>query len=200
MNTEFDALLQNRTLTLVPPDSATNIVGCNWVIRLKRKADGSIDRYKARLVAKSFHQQPGIDYGETYSPVIKPTTVRIVLSLALSHGWPIHQIDIQNAFLHSNISEVVYMSQPPGFAHPQFPNHLCKLQKALYGLKQAPRAWFSRFSGKLLTLITSSSSSAVRDLLSTLKQEFVVKDLGLLNYFLGLEVLPSSGGFFTIST
>jgi len=231
MNTEFDALLQNRTLTLVPPDSATNIVGCKWVIRLKRKADGSIDRYKARLVAKSFHQQPGIDYGKTYSPVIKPTTVRIVLSLALSHGWPIHQIDIQNAFLHSNISEVVYMSQPPGFAHPQFPNHLCKLQKALYGLKQAPRAWFSRFSGKLLTLgfkasqsdtslflyqsatctilvliyvddilITSSSSSAVRDLLSTLKQEFVVKDLGLLNYFLGLEVLPSSGGFFTIST
>jgi hypothetical protein len=72
--------------------------------------------------------------------VIKPTTVHIVLSIALSNGWPIHQIDIQNAFLHGNISEVVYMSQPPGFPHPQFPDHICKLKKALYGLKQAPRA------------------------------------------------------------
>jgi hypothetical protein len=154
--------------------------------------------------------------------VIKLTTIRIVLSLALSNGWPIHQIDIQNAFLHGDISEVVCMFQPPGFAHPQYPNHLCQLQKALYGLKQAPRAWFSRLSGKLLTLgfkasqldtslflyksasctilvliyvddilITSSSSSAVRDLLSTLKQEFAVKDVGLLNYFLGIEVLNS---------
>jgi hypothetical protein len=118
MNTEFDALPQNRTWTLVPPNSATNVIGCKWVFRLKRKADGSIDRYNARLVAKGFHQQLGIDYGETYSPVIKPTTVRIVPSLALSNGWPIHQIDIQNAFLHGDISEVVYMSQPPGFAHP----------------------------------------------------------------------------------
>jgi hypothetical protein len=85
MNTNFDALLQNRTWTLVAPDSATNIIGCKWVFRLKRKADGSIDRYKARLVAKGFHQQPGIDYGETYSPMIKPTMVLIVLSLAFSN-------------------------------------------------------------------------------------------------------------------
>jgi hypothetical protein len=93
-----------------PPTSATNIIGYKWVFRLIRKADGLIDRYKARLVAKGFHQQLGIDYGETYSPVIKPTTVRIVLSLTLSNGWPIHQIDIQNAFLHDDILEVVYMS------------------------------------------------------------------------------------------
>jgi hypothetical protein len=199
MNIEFDALLQNRTWTLVPPDSATNIIGCKWVFRLKRKPDGTIDWYKARLVAKGFHQQPRIDYGETYSLGIKPTTVRIVLSIALSNGWPIRQIDIQNTFLHGDISEVVYMSQPLGFAHPQFPTHICKLQKALYGLKQAPRAWFSR-RGKLLTLgsqsdtslficksatytilvliyvddilITSSNPSAVRNLLDTLKQDF----------------------------
>jgi hypothetical protein len=87
------------------------------------------------LVAKGFHQQLGINYGETDSPVIKPTTVCIVLSIALSNGWPIHQIDIQNAFLYGDIFEVVYMSQPPGFPHPQFLNHICKLQKALYGLK-----------------------------------------------------------------
>lgn len=159
MNLEFDALLKNQIWTLVPSTSAENIIGCKWVFRLRRKADGTIDRYKARLVAKGFHQQPGIDYGETYSPVIKPTTVCIVLSIALSSGWPIHQIDIQNAFLHGNLSEEVYMSQPPGFAHPQYPTHLWKLQKALYGLKQAPMALFSKLSCKLINLGFHSSKS-----------------------------------------
>jgi hypothetical protein len=226
MNTEFDALLKNNTWTLVPPTSATNIIGCKWVFRVKRKADGSIERYKARLVAKGFHQLAGIDYDETYSLVIKPTTVRIVLSLAISSGWPIHQIDIQNAFLHGNLSEHVYMSQPPGFEHPQHPHHLCKLNKALYGLKQAPRAWFSRLSCKLLALgfsnsksdtslffykckeytmfvliyvddilITSSSSPIIHDLLAALHNEFAVKDLGKLHFFLGIEVVPSSDGY-----
>jgi len=114
MNVEFDALLQNQTWILVPPSSNQNIIGCKWVFRLKRKADGSIDRHKACLVAKGFHQQSSIDYGETYSPVIKPTMVRLILSLAISSGWPIHQIYIQNAFLHGNLSEDVYMAQPPG--------------------------------------------------------------------------------------
>jgi len=162
MNVEFDALLQNQTWTLVPPSSNQNIIGCKWVFWLKRKADGSIDRHKARLVAKGFHQQSGIDYGETYSPVIKPTTVRLILSLAISSGWPIHQIDIQNALLHGNLSEDVYMAQPPGFAHPQFPNHTCKVQKALYELKQAPQAWYSRLSNTLIQLgftISRSDSS-----------------------------------------
>jgi transposase InsO family protein len=152
MNVEFDALLKNQTWTLVPSSSAQNIIGCKWVFRIKRKADGTIERHKARLVAKGFHQQPGVDYGETYSPVVKPTTVRLVLSIAISAGWYVHQIDIQNAFLHGHLSEEVYMSQPPGFAHPQYPNYVCKLQKALYGLKQAPRAWFSRLSTRLLAL------------------------------------------------
>jgi hypothetical protein len=89
MNTKFDALLSNSTWTLVPPTANTNIVGCKWIFRLKHKADGTTNRYKARLVAKGFHQQPSIDYGETYSLVVKPTTIRLVLSLAISFDWPI---------------------------------------------------------------------------------------------------------------
>ena len=103
-------------------------------------------------MAKGFHQQPGIDYGETFSPVIKPTTVRIVLSIAVSAGWPIRQIDIQNAFLHGNLSKEVFMHQPPRYSYPSFPHHVCKLKKALYGLKQAPRACFSWLSTRLIEL------------------------------------------------
>ena len=90
--------------------------------------------------------------GKTYSLVVKPITIRLILSLALSSGWPIHQIDIQNAFLHGTLTGVVYMTQPPGFIHPQYQSHICKLHKALYGLKQAPWAWFSWLSSKLIQL------------------------------------------------
>jgi hypothetical protein len=86
MNEEFDALLQNGTWSLVSPSPAMNVVRCKWVFRIKRKADGQIERYKARLVAKGFHQQPGIDFSETYSPVVKPITIRTVLSIGVSAG------------------------------------------------------------------------------------------------------------------
>jgi hypothetical protein len=135
MSEEFDALLQNGTWSLVSPSPAMNVVGCKWVFRIKRKADGQIERYKARLVAKGFHQQPGIDFSETYSPVVKPITIRMVLSIAVSVGWAIHQVDVSNAFLHDNLQETVYMAQPPGFQHPSHPTTVCKLHKALYGLK-----------------------------------------------------------------
>jgi hypothetical protein len=108
--------------------------------RIKRNANGEIERYKARLVAKGFHQQPGIDFAETYSLVVKPITIRTVLSIAVSAGWDIRQVDVSNAFLHGHLQETVYMAQPPRFQHPQYPAAVCKLRKALYGLKQAPRA------------------------------------------------------------
>ena len=110
MNHEFDALLNNQTWSLVPPHPSQNKIGYKWVFRIKRHADGSIERYKAWLVAKGFHQQPEIDYHETYSPVIKPTMVRIILSLTISASWSIHQIDIQNAFLHGHLFEEVFMT------------------------------------------------------------------------------------------
>jgi hypothetical protein len=139
--------------------STMNIVGCKWVFRLKCKVDGSIDRHKARLVTKGFHQQPRVNFDETYSPFVKPTTIRLVLSLAISSDSPICQINVQNAFFHGWLSKDVYMTQPPGFVHPQFPHQICKLHKALYGLKQAPHGWYSRLSDHLLELGFVSSHS-----------------------------------------
>ena len=142
MYEEYDALVQNGTWELVSPIGITNLIGCKWVFRIKRNSDGSIDKFKARLVAKGFHQRPGVDYLETFSPVIKPTTVRLVLSIAVSNGWSLRQLDVNNAFLQGTLSETVYMAQPPGFIDADKPTHVCKLHKAIYGLKQAPRAWY----------------------------------------------------------
>ncbi|KAB2629407.1 hypothetical protein D8674_034202 [Pyrus ussuriensis x Pyrus communis] len=150
MSDEFNALLKQRMWSLVPPVPRANIVGCKWVFKLKQNSDGSIERHKARLVAKGFHQQAGVDYSETFSPVVKPTTIRTVLSLAVHFGWPLHQLDVKNTFLHGSLMEEVYMKQPPGFVDPTRPNYVCKLHKALYGLKQAPRAWFQRLSAFLV--------------------------------------------------
>ncbi|GKE30628.1 ribonuclease H-like domain-containing protein, partial [Tanacetum coccineum] len=108
--------------------------------------DGSLSRYKARLVANGRSQQQGIDCDETFSPVVKPATIQTVLSLAVSRQWPIHQLDVKNAFLHGHLTETVYMHQPPGFTDSTHSDYVCLLQKSLYGLKQAPRAWFQRFS------------------------------------------------------
>ena len=157
MEEGFNALMRNGTWQLVPSHSNMNLVGCKWVFRIKRKADGSVERYKARLVAKGFHQQPGVDFQETLSPVIKPTTIRLILSLALTFKWPLRQLDVQNAFLHGYLHEDIYMVQPLGFQHKHFPTHVCKLKRALYGLKQAPRAWYHRLRSFLYSIGFSTS-------------------------------------------
>ncbi|KAJ0788607.1 putative RNA-directed DNA polymerase [Helianthus annuus] len=149
MAEELSALHRNGTWTLVPPVSNANVVDCKWVYRLKTDEHGKITRHKARLVAKGFNQQHGVDYHETFSPVIKPATIRTVLSLAVSNKWPLRQLDIQMAFLHGDLEETVYMRQPPGFIDQTKPDHICLLHKSLYGLKQAPRAWFTKLSTSL---------------------------------------------------
>lgn len=152
MATEFNALQVSGTWSLVPPKASMNVLPNKWVFCIKRKSDGSIEWYKARLVANGFHQQEGIDYAETFSPVVKHTTIRTVIALATHFNWPIRQLDVQNAFLHGYISEEVYMRQLAGFIDNQFPHYVCKLNRSLYGLKQAPRAWFQCFSDYLLEL------------------------------------------------
>ena len=123
-----------------------NLVSSKWIFKVKTQSDGTIDRYKARLVAKGFTQLPGLDYDETFSPVVKPGTIRLILNIGLSHGWLIRQLDVSNAFLHNNLHECVYLAQPLGFEDAAYPHHVCLLHKALYGLKQAPRAWYLKFS------------------------------------------------------
>jgi hypothetical protein len=157
MHAEYDALMSNKTWTLCPRPSHRKVVRNKWVFKLKQKSDGTIDRYKARLVAKGFDQEGGIDFHDTFSPVIKPATIRLVLALAVHFGWFIHQLDISDAFLHGLLEEEVFMEQPKGFENPQFPDHVCRLHKSLYCLKQAPRAWFIRLSQALLDLGFESS-------------------------------------------
>jgi hypothetical protein len=125
-------------------------VGCKWIFRTKRHYDGSIDRYKARLVAKGFHQRPEVDYYDTFSPIIKPITIRLVLSITISSRWTLRQLDVNNAFLQGTLTKHVYMHQPLGFIDKDFLSHVCKLQKAIYGLKQAPCAWFHELMTFLL--------------------------------------------------
>lgn len=146
MEVEMDALHKNETWSIVslPPDKKP--VGCKWIFTLKHRAGGKIDRYKARLVAKGYTQSYGIDYQETFAPVAKMNTVRVLLSLAANFNWPLKQFDVKNAFLHGELEEEVYMQLPPGFNGPQTSGKVCRLQKALYGLKQSPRAWFGRFT------------------------------------------------------
>jgi hypothetical protein len=130
----------------------TNVIDCKWVYKVKRKADGTIDHYKAHLVVKGFKQHNCIDYEDTFSPVVKATTIRLVLSVAVSHNWCLRQLDVQNMLLHIVLEEEVYMKQPPRYSSIHHPGYVCKLDKALYGLKQAPRAWYSRLSNKLVQL------------------------------------------------
>jgi hypothetical protein len=186
--------------------------------------DGFVDHYKARLVDKGFKQHYGIDYEDTFSPVVKPATIRLVLSVAISHNWKLRQLNVHNAFLHGVLEEDIYMKQPPGFCDSSHPDYVCKLDKAIYGLKQAPRAWYSRLSAKLIHLgfhaskadslsfsiiggsckslliyvddiiVASSLDQVVTTLLNDLRADFALKDLSPLHYFLGIEVKSTAVG------
>ncbi|KAE8661030.1 Importin subunit beta-1 [Hibiscus syriacus] len=215
---EMNALKNNGTWEVTDLPEGKQIVGCKCIFTTKIKPDGSIDRYKARLVARGFTQTYGLDYDETFAHVAKLNTVRVLLSLAVNLYWPLTQLDVKNVFLNGDLSEEVYMDFPSGFEEEK--GRLCRLKKSLYGLKQSPRAWFIRFAkamtsrnytqgqadhtlfykhsgnGKYSILIvyvddiilTGDDSSELLKLKDFLNTEFELKDLGNLKYFLGMEV------------
>lgn len=143
MGSKLQALESNHTWTLQPLPVNNHIVGCKWIFIIKYHPDGSIDKYKARLVAKGFTQTEGHDYFETFAPVAKMTSVRVLLAVASLKNWPVFQMDVSNAFLHGDLDEVVYMDLSSYYQHDLLSSSstpfVCKLQKSLYGLKQAPR-------------------------------------------------------------
>ena len=225
MSEELVALQRTGTWELVPlPAHAVPII-CKWVYKIKTKADGSIEQYKARLVARGFQQSYGRDYEETFAPVAHMTTVRALIAVAAIRSWIISQLDVKNAFLHGDLHKEVYMQPPPGVTVPD--GYVCCLRRALYGLKQAPRAWFERFAlvvkaagftpsdhdpalfvhvskhGRTLLLlyvddmlITGDDNEYITFVKARLSEQFMMSNLGPLSYFLGIEVTSTFHGFY----
>ena len=143
---EINALRRNHTWDIVDLPPGKKPVGCRWIFCIKFNSDGSFARNKARLVAKGYSQTYEVDYEETFAPVAKLNTVRVLLSLAVNLDWPLFQLDVKNAFLNRDLTEEVYMTLPPGFDSDSSRGKVCRLRKSIYGLKQSPRAWFGKFT------------------------------------------------------
>lgn len=224
MQREIQALEQNQTWTLEPLPAGKNTVDSKWIYKIKFKPNGDVERYKARLVARGFTQKEGEDFHETYAPVAKLVTVRCLLSIAAKKGWIIHQLDVNNAFLHGDLEEEIYMKIPQGFAK-KGETRVCKLRKSLYGLKQASRNWYQKFTITLQTMgfmqsradhslfiyrdnevfltaliyvddviLAGNDLQVMTKVKKQLDQSFSIKDLGTLKYFLGIEVARSAEG------
>lgn len=149
---ELNSLKENETWSLVDLPADKKPIQCKWVFKIKKDSDGKVTKYKARLVAKGFTQVCGVDYTETYSPVVRSSTLRMLFSLAVEYGWFIDQWDVTTAFLYGRIKEDIYMLQPKGAVTKGQETKVCKLQRSLYGLKQAANAWFKELDNELLNL------------------------------------------------
>ncbi|MCO5569407.1 hypothetical protein L7F22_023119 [Adiantum nelumboides] len=145
MDSEYQSLIDNGTWELVSPPPNRKIVTCKWLLRKKLHADGSVSRYKACLVARGFSQVLGMDYSETFSPMLRITSFRVLIAIAAQFRLLLHQMDVRTAFLHGDLEEEIYMMQPPRYISKEHPDHVCKLIKSLYGLKRSPRQWYRRF-------------------------------------------------------
>ncbi|GJZ04811.1 retrovirus-related pol polyprotein from transposon TNT 1-94 [Tanacetum coccineum] len=150
MQEELNQFKTNDVWELVPNPMDMTIIGTKWVYRNKLDENGVVTRNKARLVAQGYNQQEGIDYDETYAPVARLESIRILLAYACALDFKLYQMDVKSAFLNGFINEEVYVAQPPGFIDFAKPNYVYKLKKALYGLKQAPKAWYDQLKAFII--------------------------------------------------
>ncbi|KAJ0532496.1 putative RNA-directed DNA polymerase [Helianthus annuus] len=224
MKAELDSINKNNTWNLTELPRDHKAIGLKWVFKTKKDANGNIVRHKARLVAKGYVQQHGIDFDEVFAPVARMETVRLMLALAAYQGWEVHHLDVKSAFLHGDLKEEVYVSQPEGFIKPGNEGKVYRLSKALYGLRQAPRAWNTKLDQTLKSLnfnkctlenaiytrtseastiivgvyvddliVTGTSKKEIDIFKSQMKNKFDMSDLGLLAYYLGIEVIQTGG-------
>ncbi|CAL1375545.1 unnamed protein product [Linum trigynum] len=224
MKLEMKVLEDNGTWELVYLPPGKRAIDSKWVYKITFKPTGEVERYKARLVARGFTQIPGVDYHETFAPVAKLVTVRCLIAVAAVRGWPLHQLDVNNAFLHGDLEEEVYMKVPEGFSRTG-DHRVCRLKKSLYGLRQASRNWHARFTASLLDLgfrqsradyslfvshhgdsfvvaliyvddviLTGNDDAFITTVKRRLDSDFSIKDLGPLKFFLGVEVARSPSG------
>jgi hypothetical protein len=221
MTEEYQSIMKNEVWEIVPRPKNKYVVSSRWLFKIKHATDGSIEKYKAIFFARGFFQKEGIDYEETFAHVARYTLIRTIIALIAKMKWKLHQMDVKTTFLNGVIEEEVYIEQPQGFEVEDRKSHVCILKKALYGLKQAPRAWYGHIDSFLTSLgFTKSKEDSnlyfkimnnepiilllyVDDLFLTgeemlvtkckkrLSSEFEMKDLGLMHYFLGLEVWQS---------
>lgn len=149
---KFQALESNQTWDIVPLSPYKNDIPYKWIYKIKQMADGSIERYKARLVIRGDTQREGIYFSDTFSFVVKLTIIKCLLTLAIKRGWTIFQLDVNNAFFHGDFHEEVYIKIPPELdvsSSSDSPHLVCRLKKSLYGLRQASILWFSKLSESL---------------------------------------------------
>jgi hypothetical protein len=216
---EINAHLQNGTWSIVKLPPGKKAIGSGWVWRVKFRADGSIEHYKGRFVAKGYSQRPGFDYNEVFAPTVRNTTIRTVIALAAIEDLHLQTVDISNAFLKGELEEEIYMEQPEGFR--EFgPEYVCKLQKSIYGLKQASRQWNKKLHATLVSMgfirlesdrsvyiytkngvriivpifvdditLASKSQKALDDTVEELSKHFPLRDLGPTSFLLGINII-----------
>ena len=217
MTEEMKAITDNATWELVELPTGHRAIGLKWVYKVKRDEHGNIVRHKARLVAKGYVQRVGVDYDEVFAPVARMESVCLMLAVAAHQGWEVHHMDVKSAFLNGELKEEVYVVQPPGYVVKGAEHKVLRLRKALYGLKQAPRAWNAKFDATMLALgfqrscsehgvytrtrgasrllvITGHGNDDIAAFKAKMKKVFRMSDLGLLSYYLGIEVHQSSSG------
>nr|GEX71995.1 ribonuclease H-like domain-containing protein [Tanacetum cinerariifolium] len=214
--------IEKHTITDLP--ISRKAIDNKWLFKIKYKSTCQIDKFKARVVAKGFSQKEGIDFDETFSPVVKMVIVWCLICIVVSNDWPLFQLDVNNAFLYGDLNEDIYMPLPFGFECAD-KNKVCKLNKALYGLKQAPRQWNAKLTTVLVEhgfvqrkydyslylkhtkevfvallvyvddfVTTGNSLDEIEKFKVYLKSKFMIKDLGVMKYFLGIEVLDNANG------